>query len=943
MDGPPPDALLADARWLQGLIRQLVHDPEAAEDLCQDTLLAAWQGPQPAGRPWLARVARNLAVSLLRRDTLRRSKEGRVDPTPPTPATAELVAQAELQRAAVEAVTRLEEPYRSTLLMRFMQGMSLREVARASGVAVETVRTRQRRALATLRTQLAANFDLRQVAALPLFAIRPPTVSTTTLLGLLTMKTKLATALVLAAAATWGGFALADWDPAATDLPSPEAAAVTPVIAAQAPETRRVDAIHRATVPAQAQAAPDRDGGLEIQVHTPDGRPAVGAWVRARRARQPGSFKAGRTDARGRINIEEAQFLQRRGFTRFWAEGFGLKGPEVTVDPRLGDDQRITLQVPQGGSMRFVLQDQAGRPLHGTAATTKKLRLAVIGSETTLKNVELREVGCFAADGSLSVPLVAFGQHYRARVYGLFPRPHFGRGPTREQPHIEVPLRLSNDLVTFTGRAVDAEGEPLVGQDLGFHLIHPGGGSNFSCPLDGEGRFHILMPLVKRGVVFSLHATIGWPQRSYLVHWRDEVGPVVPGRNELGDCRFVPARLLLSGRLVVAGGRGVSKRLNPEMRLERWTDEGWQACERLRRHMQMDQQFEVRGLVPAGTRMRLTVTAQGAPAMAPIPFTVPTRDLEVPLVPGAMVQARFLVDDLELRKHCHALLLPEEPEDATPESQRIARRRSLQSAPWWQGPSTLLAGWAGIAPGRYRLRLLLNGAEQALVEIPGIVLAPGDNQDPRLRAIDLRRRLRRVEVRVADAAGAPLLQAEAHLVRVAKAGGLWHGQLLREGRAELLLLGPAEVRVFADGYRPARVADLFADREIRLQPLPSTRLRIRWPQPLPQGVRAFVYAHPSPGPHRPKAQIRGAGIGSTSDVLGCSAEIDSKGGAVLRPRVVGPHLLQLVLRKSGGGAIESFRWQPRKVELGTVRDGRNGELEITPDAEALRDSLKKLN
>jgi DNA-directed RNA polymerase specialized sigma24 family protein len=52
--------LLLHAGWLRRFAVALVKDLDAAEDLAQETLVAAWQRPaENTGRPWLARVARN--------------------------------------------------------------------------------------------------------------------------------------------------------------------------------------------------------------------------------------------------------------------------------------------------------------------------------------------------------------------------------------------------------------------------------------------------------------------------------------------------------------------------------------------------------------------------------------------------------------------------------------------------------------------------------------------------------------------------------------------------------------------------------------------------------------------------------------------------------------------------------------------------------------------
>ncbi len=59
-----PEDLLRETTWLNGLARQLVADPQRAEDVAQETWLALAQRRSRVSelRPWLRRVAQNLAA-----------------------------------------------------------------------------------------------------------------------------------------------------------------------------------------------------------------------------------------------------------------------------------------------------------------------------------------------------------------------------------------------------------------------------------------------------------------------------------------------------------------------------------------------------------------------------------------------------------------------------------------------------------------------------------------------------------------------------------------------------------------------------------------------------------------------------------------------------------------------------------------------------------------
>lgn len=211
---PFAEALLGQASWLRGLVRSLIEDAARVDDVCQATLLQAWQHrPETTRnlRPWLAQVARNLSRRLRSREGQRATRESRAAGPERSPSAAEVVERVEWQQAVVGLVMGLEEPYRSTVLLRFWEGASPREVARRMGVPVETVRTRIRRGLAMLRMQLDRRFSERGAwvtALLPLAQLQGPLLSLT---GVVLVSKKLASiaAVLLASLAVglwlWNG------------------------------------------------------------------------------------------------------------------------------------------------------------------------------------------------------------------------------------------------------------------------------------------------------------------------------------------------------------------------------------------------------------------------------------------------------------------------------------------------------------------------------------------------------------------------------------------------------------------------------------------------------------------------------------------------------------------------------------------------------------------
>ncbi|MEM7309845.1 MAG: sigma-70 family RNA polymerase sigma factor [Planctomycetota bacterium] len=148
--------LEARRRGLTRLARTLVRDRATAEDLVQETFLAALRADRSRVRawgPWLEAVLRRLAWRYHRAEGRRQAHErwaaaGESDHL----GAQELpgVDPAPLRRA----VDRLREPYRSTLRLHYLEGRSAAEIAREARVPVKTVYTRLSRGTERLRAML---------------------------------------------------------------------------------------------------------------------------------------------------------------------------------------------------------------------------------------------------------------------------------------------------------------------------------------------------------------------------------------------------------------------------------------------------------------------------------------------------------------------------------------------------------------------------------------------------------------------------------------------------------------------------------------------------------------------------------------------------------------------------------------------------------------------
>jgi RNA polymerase sigma factor (sigma-70 family) len=171
---PHLDALLAEAGWVLKLAKRLARDQAAAEDIAQGTLALALERRPPADgglRPWLASVANRLARHRVRGDARRQAREALVVSArvPESAPADEALIRFELQQDLSRRVDALPEPYRGTLIYRFYEGLSIKEIAKATGVPPSTVRSQLARGLERIRLQY--NQETEGHSALAVFLV----------------------------------------------------------------------------------------------------------------------------------------------------------------------------------------------------------------------------------------------------------------------------------------------------------------------------------------------------------------------------------------------------------------------------------------------------------------------------------------------------------------------------------------------------------------------------------------------------------------------------------------------------------------------------------------------------------------------------------------------------------------------------------------------------
>ncbi|MEO0649355.1 MAG: sigma factor-like helix-turn-helix DNA-binding protein, partial [Planctomycetota bacterium] len=191
-------------------------------------------------RAWLAPGARRLAARRRRGESRRDRREAAVARPEEQADTTRLVERAEVAERLAAAVRELPEPYRGTLLLRFLDDRDPRWIAEHEGLRPDTVRLRIRRGLAQLRERLEREERARgsdwAVLLLPLArgsdALDVATgTASTAFLGTTAMKLILTTAGLLLSAGLYS--LLSSNEPASPVAPlAPDEVAEAPRVAA---------------------------------------------------------------------------------------------------------------------------------------------------------------------------------------------------------------------------------------------------------------------------------------------------------------------------------------------------------------------------------------------------------------------------------------------------------------------------------------------------------------------------------------------------------------------------------------------------------------------------------------------------------------------------------------------------------------------------------------
>lgn len=482
-----PAELERHRAFLQRMARALVRGEAAAEDLVQEAFVRALERPpaeRRALRSWLGRVLRHLAINRARgeaRSSARERSSARAEAVPPPD---EALASLELQERLVAALKALDEPYRTTLWLRFHEGLAPGVIAARQQTSRKTVEARVTRGLERLRAELdrrSGGDRTRWLGAVVALVGRGRS-GPAALIGVLAMK-KLVVAVGLLAALVLGWrFAARGRAPAA---PAPASVAVEEK---PAPALRGGRAGERQelapALPARAvAAAPAGSGVLSIRVLWSDGTPAPGI----------GLFVIAEDDPRGERGVQTLLSDEdgharvpaiRAGSVRVEADRGAVQSARVLPE----EECELVLELPAGVDVHGTVIDAAGAPVVGAEILLVSPRRDWLTARVVARSGAsgIYEVRAAGADFAVS----ARSERYvPAFLHPLVP----------EEPLSEGSLRVRADLVLdWMGHALRGVVRDGDGRGVPEALIVAGSnrGTGYGISMTGV-RHRLGMPVVR--------------------------------------------------------------------------------------------------------------------------------------------------------------------------------------------------------------------------------------------------------------------------------------------------------------------------------------------------------------------------------------------------------------------------------------------------------------
>ncbi len=422
-------------------------------------------------------------------------------------------------------------------------------------------------------------------------------------------------------------------------------------------------------------------------------------------------------------------------------------------------------------------------------------------------------------------------------------------GPRVRGQTIEVTLTAVVEGIALSGTLIGAKGAPLAATSFRLQLA---AGDLREAPhttTEDDGSFLIPASSEFEGRHLDL-AFIQLVAGAYTKHERHldrgatvAVGQLQQGLNEVGTIQIDALPLIAAGRTIVDGIAATAEVYAEWLPVEGGPD-NWDRLRGTIIETAQDGTFTLRGVAPRARSYRLFgyLPAAILPPSYTV-FGVGQTNIELAVSQGGEILADVVVDPDIAAEDIVCRLTP-----------MLRTKKALDSLDYmWRSPygrrqpadeqgAPAQWRWQGIEPGDYELQVLAAGCHQPLVTLSNLeVVAGGVCSDPRLRPIDLRSRLAKVQVTITSASGDPLgVPAFVHAAATPSVA-----VKSKDGVAQVVGEPPMELAVRATGHYPEWLRNVKEPRTVTLRPLPEVVIEIA-PVAIPSGWRAFVRASVQP-------------------------------------------------------------------------------------------------
>lgn len=536
--------LLEHRDFLRALARKLVFDEHRADDVVQQTWLAALQGAPPSKgradggggplRSWLARVVKNLAVNVLEREGQRPARES-LAARPE--AIDEEEQDLELQQLVSQTLRGLRQPYRTTVYLRFYRDLTPARIARLQGVPVATVKTRLRRALELMREELdrssGGNRASWCLALAPFASAGGPllptgSLATAVLEGTILMNKSVLTVTSVVAAAALVSVAWVLQRPddgrsipsqvAGAQISAPDSGSLAggaATLAAPTPEPATSESARKTAearvVPPSEPVVPSAATRVVGRVLDERGEPVAGAqvravpaaddWIAALRLARDDADAGSSTDASGRFELalDEAGTFE----VAVGADGFAPYRRQLLVaEDELTDAG--TLQLDPGVFVSGRVLDSAGHPVAGVEV--HRPIDATAGEVTVLAGLDPSPVVARTdAVGAFSIARQAVGPWRLRFVSPDHPTAEISGTTERAGEHVSDLVVALEDGFEIAGYVSDVPADAARELRVRAAPAGDGGGS----PLPGLARFDFASAAVEADGSFRLRGLEG--------------------------------------------------------------------------------------------------------------------------------------------------------------------------------------------------------------------------------------------------------------------------------------------------------------------------------------------------------------------------------------------------------------------------------------------------